>query len=95
MVGTRFGSPTATIWATSTPGEQVAGTPPATSVTPASAVYGPGAVNVSDGLGVFGGTAGHLATYIGIGALVALVLIRWSLPKGRRGEVGASAKVDF
>lgn len=79
MVGTRFGSPSATVWGSDATSGQVAAT--ATNIAPAEAIYGPGAVEVTGAPGVVGTSAGHLATYLGIGSLAALVIIRQSLPK--------------
>lgn len=76
MIGTRFGSPSATVWGSGS-ATTVAGTPPATSVAPATAVYGAGAVS-SSGPSIMGGSP---AVLIGFGALAALVIIRQSLPR--------------
>lgn len=75
MVGTRFGSPSATIWSSAASGSAVAATPPATQVV------GPGASVVSTATR---SNPGNHAVFLGIGALIILVLIRSSLPEGRR-----------
>ena len=81
LVGSRFGGQTATLWGGSTPGSAVASTPPATSVAPATAVYGPGAMQAVGTPGVWGSNPGQLAVYFGFACLIGLVIIRQSLPE--------------
>jgi len=79
LVGSRFGSTDGTVWAGSMTPNQVASA--STVVAPAQTVYGPGGAAV---VPAGKGGSGIRATWLSIGALVALVFIRQSLPKSRR-----------